>query len=153
MCAGDCCERDRGSAFWEAGPLKTRCRETQRRQIKRLLWEKSPKCGRKEGTPLTSAASESCWETRPLGSVAGVSERLKQYWFAVGAGLFVLGLVVLIVMVFSFPRPPPSPTLPQVTTYLHKDYNNLWIVKKHNVNSGNVAGNWCCLLLPTLSPP
>nr|XP_023402180.1 protein O-mannosyl-transferase 2 isoform X4 [Loxodonta africana] len=23
----------------------------------------------------------------------------------------------------------------QVTTYLHKDYNNLWIVKKHNTNS------------------
>lgn len=23
----------------------------------------------------------------------------------------------------------------QVTTYLHKDYNNLWIIKKHNTNS------------------
>lgn len=42
--------------------------------------------------------------------------------------------------------PPTSPSFPyptQVTTYLHKDYNNLWIIKKHNSNSGNAAENWC----------
>ena len=49
--------------------------------------------------------------------------------------------------------PPTSSSFPhpaQVTTYLHKDYNNLWIIKKHNSNSGNAAENWCffyCYLL------
>lgn len=108
----------------------------------------APQCRRK-GEPHSPALLLS-----PAGRLGPrvrgrVSERLRQCWSAVGAAVLVLGLPVLIVTVFSFP-PPPAP---QVTTYLHKDYNNLWIVKKHNVNSGNVAGSCCFLLLPPLSPP
>ncbi|XP_025775153.1 LOW QUALITY PROTEIN: protein O-mannosyl-transferase 2 [Puma concolor] len=31
----------------------------------------------------------------------------------------------------------------QVTTYLHKDYNNLWIIKKHNTNAGLCVLDGC----------
>lgn len=64
----------------------------------------------------------------------GFRRRLERPWLAVE------GPAVLVVMVL----PPTSPSLShptQVTTYLHKDYNNLWIIKKHNTNSGNAVGN------------
>lgn len=93
----------------------------------------------KEGENL-NAASESCWERWSLGSVAGVQKGLSN----AGLLLIVLWLVVLIVMVsfLLLPHPPhPAPPFTQVTTYLHKDYNNLWIIKKQNTDSGNVVGN------------
>ncbi|KAB1277658.1 Protein O-mannosyl-transferase 2 [Camelus dromedarius] len=63
------------------------------------------------------------------------ADKLDRGLSNIGLLLIVLWLTVLIVMIFSLPSPPPSPAPTQVTTYLHKDYNNLWIIKKHSTNS------------------
>lgn len=72
------------------------------------------------------APSESAGKLGPR-VVVGISERLKAVLVCVDCRVAAL----LTMTVFA----PP-----QVTTYLHKDYNNLWIIKKHDTNAGNVLG-------------